>query len=233
MNAVIVQHSEIVTLLGASDVTKAVFDESRRLASLLVAADGGAGMALGFGHVPDAVIGDFDSLTPADKARIPPDRFYHIAEQTSTDFEKALSRIAAPLVLAVGFTGGRLDHELAVYNALVRHADRPAIVIGEHDICFHLSGRTELILPGATRVSLFPLADMRCASTGLRWPTDGIAFSPSGRVGTSNHAVSERVVIEPDGPGMLAILPRAQLARAISALAGRAVHAGSRTDPSP
>lgn len=220
MTAAIVQSQEIITLLGASKVSKAVLDESITLAPRLVAADGAAVQALAHGLMPDAVIGDFDSLPDDVRANIPAERLHRVAEQDSTDFDKALRHIVAPLVLAVGFTGQRLDHELAVYNALVRNAGRRAIVVGEYDICFHLGADLHLELPVGSRVSLFPMADVRCVSTGLRWATDGIAFSPSGRVGTSNTVVDSPVMLRPGGPGMLVILPRAQLRPAIRALAG-------------
>ncbi|MCP3969694.1 MAG: thiamine diphosphokinase [Rhodobacteraceae bacterium] len=218
MTEIIVHSREIVTLLGAAAVPEAVLRESLALGPRLVAADGGAVRALQSGLMPEAVIGDFDSLAPDLAARIPPERRHHVDEQQSTDFDKALRHIAAPLVLAVGFTGQRLDHELAVYNALVRQAPRRAVVIGESDICFHLPGRLELALQPGTRLSLFPLAAMRCASNGLHWPTRGIDFAPWGRIGTSNEAYSDRVLLHPDGPGMLVILPRAQLMPVIAAL---------------
>lgn len=170
--------------------------------------------------MPDAVIGDFDSLPDDIRAKIPAERLHRVAEQDSTDFDKALRHIAAPLVLAVGFTGQRLDHELAVYNALVRNANRRAIVVGAYDICFHLGTELRLELPVGSRLSLFPMAELRCASTGLRWATDDIAFSPSGRVGTSNMVAHSPVTLRPGGPGMLVILPRAQIRPVIQALAG-------------
>lgn len=216
--AAIVQSQEIVTLLGASKVLPALLRESMVLAPRLVAADGGAVQAIAQGLTPDAVIGDLDSLPDETRARIPADRLHRMAEQESTDFDKAIRNIDAPLILAVGFTGQRLDHELAVYNALVRNLDRRVIVVGEHDICFHLSTEIQLRLPVGCRVSLFPMADVRCASTGLRWATDHIRFSPSGRVGTSNSAAQSVVILRPGGPGMLVILPRTQIGQAIGAL---------------
>ncbi len=169
--------------------------------------------------MPSAVIGDLDSLGADALARIPADRLHRIEEQDSTDFDKALSHIVAPLVLAVGFAGARLDHELAVYNALVRLADRPAVVIGEHDICFHAPPRLRLDLPTGTRVSLFPMAAVTGHSTGLRWPIKGLVFAPDGRVGTSNQASGGPVTLAMDGPGMLVILPRLMLRAVIPVLA--------------
>jgi len=219
MNHAIVQSLEPVTLIGASSCSDRDLSLAMARAPLLVAADGGALRALELGQMPAAVIGDFDSLPAEARGRIPRETLHLAEDQDLTDFDKTLARIDAPLVLAVGFTGGRLDHELAVYNALVR-SPRAAIVIGAEDICFHLAGPLELSLPVGTRVSLFPLVEMGCDSSGLRWATDGLVFSPVGRVGTSNVTVADRVRLAPSGPGMLVILPRAQLDVAVSALCG-------------
>ncbi len=209
-----------VTLLGASVPPGAELDEALAVGPRLVAADGGAATALSRGLMPEAVIGDFDSLESHVRKRIPHERLHIIPEQESTDFDKALCRIQAPLVLAVGFTGGRIDHELAAYNSLVRNADLPVIVIGERDICFHLPDELELDLLAGTRISLFPMARMRCFSIGLHWSTAGLVFDPAGRVGTSNRVTSGVVTLRPEMTGMLVILPRSQLGAAAGALRG-------------
>jgi thiamine pyrophosphokinase len=208
----------MVTLLGAGPVRDGDLDAALAIAPVLVAADGGADHALAKGHLPEAVIGDFDSVSAATQAAIPPERLHPDPDQDSTDIEKALTAISAPLILALGFTGGRLDHELAAYNALVRKDGAPAVIIGEEDICFHLTRPIALTLAPGTRVSLFPMAETRCASTGLRWPTDHLLFQPWGRVGTSNESLADTVTLTPGGPGMLVILPKALLPEAIGAL---------------
>lgn len=214
---VVVRSRQPVTLLGASTVSPQDIEEIFTFAPCLVAADGGAGVALDHGYRPHAVIGDFDSLPQLATETLTPDRFLHVAEQDSTDFEKCLVRIEAPLILALGFAGRRLDHELAVYNAIVRHPERPCIVIGSHDIVFHAPRRLALDLPSEGRLSLFPLAPVKGRSEGLLWPIDGIAFAPDGRVGTSN-AVTGPVRLAFDGPGMLVITPRAALESVCAAL---------------
>lgn len=219
MNRAIVHSRATVTLLGAAPVSDNVFQESREIAPALVAADGAARRALAAGVMPEAVIGDLDSIDAETRAAIPAGRLHRINEQDSTDFEKALRSIVAPLVLAVGFTGQRLDHELAVYNALVRHADRPCIVVGEQDICCHLPGTIAMRLEAGTRVSLFPMAVVQGASDGLRWPIAGISFAPNGRVGTSNEAMGGEVRLQMQSPGMLLILPRGALRPLMQALA--------------
>jgi len=218
MSGAIVQSQEIVLLLGGASVSDAVFAESLALCGPVVGADGAARRALEYGVMPDAVLGDLDSLDTETRARLPGDRVHQITEQDSTDFDKALRSIAAPLVLALGFAGQRLDHELAVYNSLVRHADRRTIIVSSHDICFHAPSAIELDLGPGTRVSLFPMAAVTGRSDGLRWPIQGLRFAPDGRVGTSNIATGGPVRLNFDAPGMLVILPRAQLRSAIAAL---------------
>lgn len=181
------------------------------LAPHLVAADGAAGTALSFGHMPERVIGDFDSLTDDMRRVIPPDRLCHVPEQDSTDFEKCLTRVEAPMVLAVGFTGARIDHELAVYAALTRLAHRRCIVLGEEDICFIAPPVLSLAVEPGQRVSLFPMRPVRGCSEGLHWPIDGLDFAPDRRIGTSNTADGEEIRLRFDAPGMLMILPRQML----------------------
>ena len=173
---------------------------------------------LAAGHIPEAVIGDFDSVSDAARAAIPEDRLWPITEQESTDFEKCLTRIDAPYLLAIGFTGARLDHVLAVWTVLARHPDRRCLVLGSDDVVFLAPRRLRIDLAAETRVSLFPMGAVTGRSEGLRWPIDGIPFAPDGRIGTSNRAEGA-VELEFDAEKMLVMLPRDCLSAAIAALA--------------
>jgi thiamine pyrophosphokinase len=214
----IVQSRLPVTLLGAGASSVSDLDLVCSMAPVLVAADGGANVAIAAGRVPDAVIGDFDSIDAATRAAIPAERLHHVAEQESTDFEKCLQRISAPLILALGFTGARIDHELAIWNVLARRREPRCIVLGHSDVVFVAPPRLALDLVPGTRVSLFPMAPVRGESSGLRWPIGGIGFAPDGRSGTSNEATG-RVELNLDGGAMLVILPRAAFPAVIAALA--------------
>jgi thiamine pyrophosphokinase len=205
-----------VTLVGGGPLSDADLSTALMLAPSLVAADGGADRCLRAGLRPLAVIGDMDSLSP-EAARLLADRLHPVAEQDSTDFDKALSRIDAPLVLALGFVGGRLDHELAALHSLLVRAERPCLLLGPESLCLHAPPRLDLPLEPGTPVSLFPLAPVRARSSGLRWPTDALLFDPAARIGTSNEATGP-VALHPQGRGMLVILPRAALASTVAAL---------------
>ena len=218
MSKRIVHSDKPITLIGGGYATSGDLELALRHGPLLVAADGGAGAALGFGHVPHAVIGDFDSLQARDRAALSPDTLFPIPEQNSTDFDKALRSIAAPLVLGVGFLGGRVDHQLAAFSTLVRRAAQPCVLIGETELVFHLPSHCAVDLAEGDVVSLFPFAQTSGRSQGLVWPIDGLAFSPAGQIGTSNRATG-RVEIEMDGPGLLAIVPRRALSTVMRSIA--------------
>src|SRR5690606_23416689 len=125
---IIVHDKGPVTLVGGGQASAAELHKSLALAPPCVAADGGAVLASEAGVEVTAIIGDFDSVPEDVLAAIPPGRRHRITEQTSTDFEKALSRIAAPVVLGVGFTGGRLDHQLAAFHTLLAFAHQPCVL---------------------------------------------------------------------------------------------------------
>jgi len=216
MPAGIVRSSSPVTLLGAGRVSPALVKAALKHAPTLVAADGGANMAARLGLSPLAVIGDMDSVLPQVRAALPAGAAIEVSDQDTTDFEKCLARIEAPFLLGAGFTGARIDHALAVMNALVRHRGPPCLILSDADVIFAARGEVALPLRAGTRVSLFPMAPVRGRSEGLRWPIAGLAFAPDSRIGTSNMATGP-VRMEFDGPGMLVILPRALLRQAIAA----------------
>lgn len=206
-----------VTLVGASDVNPLDVEKSLTQAPTLVAADGGAAVLLAQGYRPEMVIGDFDSLSEPARQELLPNQLHYVSEQETTDFEKCLTAIEAPLILALGFTGRRLDHELSVYNALTRFPDHRCVVLGTSDLVFLAPRSLALDLEVGSRLSLFPMAAVTGHSQGLEWPIEGLDFAPNGRVGTSNR-VTGPVRLSFDADAMLVITPRAALAAVLAAL---------------
>ncbi|AHD00257.1 thiamine diphosphokinase [Leisingera methylohalidivorans] len=217
MNHLIVEELEPITLVGGGELASGALEEALALAPVLAAADGGAVAALAAGHVPQAVIGDFDSLPGDVRGRLPPGSLFPVAEQDSTDFDKALRRIAAPAVLAVGFLGARVDHQLAAFNTLVQGHPAPCVLIGETEVIFHLTHAVELPAEAGEVISLFPMQEVTGRSEGLEWPIGGLRMSPMGRIGTSNRATGPLRLV-PEGPGLLAIVPRRLLAEVVAAV---------------
>ena len=205
-----------VTLIGGAPLDSDDLSQALALAPVVAAADGGADTALANGLVPQAVWGDFDSISARARAGIPPENLHPVTEQDSTDFEKCLSRIDAPLVIAVGFAGARHDHFLAALSTLSRRIGPPCILIAAEDVITLCPPEIALDLRPGTRLSLFPMGPASGYAQGLKWPIDGLDFAPDARIGTSNAATGP-VLLQTEGP-MLLILPRAHLGTLARAL---------------
>ncbi|KAA9007935.1 thiamine diphosphokinase [Histidinibacterium aquaticum] len=217
MKPPIVDSPEPVTLIGGGVLGAADLGTVLPFAPRLVAADGGADAALAAGRRPEAVIGDMDSISEGARAELA-EALHEISEQETTDFDKALRSIRAPLVLAVGLSGGRFDHDLAALNVLVRLAHLRCVVVGPESLVFLAPPELSLDLAPGTVVSLFPMGRVAGTSEGLRWPIEGLDFTPWGRIGTSNTATGP-VRMTFDAPLMLVILPRRTLPEVVSSLA--------------
>jgi len=199
-----------VLLVGNGPVDADIVALTRPFCPHSVAADGGANAALAHGLKLDATIGDMDS-SAEDKTPETHGKIIRISEQHSTDFEKCLQTIKAPLILGIGFLGGRLDHELAALNALVK-TPLNVVLIGEEDLVFRLPEVTVLSLPVGTRISVFPMgavSGVKCE--GLAWPLDGLSLSANGTIGTSNITTAPQITLTNPGQPLLCILPRPHL----------------------
>ena len=201
----IVDTLDIITLIGGAGATTDEVSTAVALSSSVVAADSGADAALEAGVEPCIVIGDLDSISPKAKAA-----FRHkiecFNEQETTDFEKCLLSTKASRILAVGFSGGRLDHQLSVLNVIARYTERRIVLYGCGDVSILIpdSGMT-LELPVGTRLSLMPLAQARVWSQGLRWDLSGQWMRPDGFVSISNE-VCGQVCLRAEGQ-ILLVLP--------------------------
>jgi len=223
-DAEMIVYSSPVVLVGASPVPV-----DAALAALpqdwpLIAADGGAAAILSCGRVPSVVIGDMDSL--ARDVTLPERvRTIRLSGQDDTDFEKCMARIAAPLVVCLGFLEARFDHSLAAIHALMRlDHDRPVMLIGASDVMLRLRGDFAVQLPVGSRLSIWPLGSQTFhASSGLRWPLDGLSMAPGKMVGISNQTTAATVSIAAaDGDGYAVILPLTEADAVLAALASMA-----------
>ncbi len=225
MNELPLRYETAVTLVGAGALDRAMVEASRRYAPGLIAADGGADRLAEMRLQPRAVIGDMDSIADPERWRAGPAAFVHLAEQETTEFEKCLYATEAPLYLAVGFTGRRLDHTLAVFHTLLRYPEKRIVLVGEHEVSALAPPGAILrlgVTPGA-RVSIYPLLPVTAThSRGLAWPIDGLALAPGERIATSNEASQPVVAVAFDGPGALVMLEREALGGLVGAISNPA-----------
>ena len=131
-----------------------------------IGVDRGALYLIDHDIIPDAIVGDFDSVTAEEFARIS-QTVKHIeqfqAEKDETDTDLALQRalLYKPSeIYLTGVTGGRLDHyEAALRSLYTMQLQHPTIIykiINPHnEICFLLPGEHELVKGEYTYVSFF------------------------------------------------------------------------------
>ena len=226
----IVHESDPITLVGGAGLSDQLFDQALQVAPLVVAADSGADRALAHGITPRAVIGDFDSISQAARAALPEAILHQMQDQDSTDFDKCLRSVTAPLILGVGFCGDRLAHQLAACNTLVRYPLQRCVLLGETDLVFLCPPAIHLPLDAGCRVSLFPMGAVEGLSDGLKWPLRGLNFAPDGQVGTSNAATGP-VHLTITAPKMLVMLPVDRLNIVVTALAESAARWSEGANP--
>lgn len=157
---------------------------------------------------PDFIIGDMDSMSQAQVTRL----FAHcrtifLAEQETTDFEKALNfaqQQAFSRVLCLGLLGKAADHTLYNLSLLLRYAQSLCPMAGHvfeqtAQWIFPLGEHTHLITqPGAT-ISFFPFELTVLSSQGLKWELQQDRVMPSLSCAIRNQATRAEVLIECQG----------------------------------
>ena len=202
-----------ILLIGAGPSAPELVAELSLNFDAIVAADGGFDSAQRAKLEVALVVGDMDSQQdlPASQAAA------HITDQETTDFQKCLAVCDADIFLGVGFLGGRLDHQLAAFSALLNEP-RPVILIDEAQLVFVVPQKFSIDLEAETPVGFYPMEPIEASLRGVRWPLSNAAMSPMGQIATSNFALGGVLEINVDRPGLLAILPRRDLETVLAAL---------------
>jgi thiamine pyrophosphokinase len=183
-----------------------------------VAADAGLHLARRLGHHVDVLVGDLDSVRPAEleaarDAGIDVDR--HDPDKDETDLELALDhvlRVPTDRLVVLGGRGGRLDHLVAILAALT--APRLAAIdvveayLGEARVDV-VRDRRELTGRAAMLVSLLAWGGPASGVTtsGLRWPLRGATLEPGSGLATSNEFVDVTASVVVESGVLTAITP--------------------------
>lgn len=204
-----------VLLVGGGNVALELFEPLRQQGYPIIAVDGGANPLISKGIVPDLVIGDLDSVSTTiafpEKAE-----FIEISEQQTTDFEKTLYSVNAPLFICFGFWGNRLDHSLAAIHVLTKYrSQKRVLLVDDCDLLFIPQGIFSLALPAQTRISIIPLKAVTFDnSQGLKYSLDGLTLENGAMISVSNETTTKPVLITPvkeDADNYGVILPNQML----------------------
>ena len=172
----------------------------------LIGADRGSLYLIRNGLTPDLSIGDFDSVTPAEKREIhQASREFQDCDPVLKDYtdtemaiERALEQNPSEILL-LGVLGTRFDHSLANVHLLVKCHNRgvPCRIADQHNELL-IAGPGTLSLRWKSRfshVSLLPLTPKvtGITLTGFRYPLDDATLTMGQSLGISN------VLEEPSG----------------------------------
>lgn len=185
---------------------------------IVVAADGGALKAVALGLRPQVVVGDADSLSAADTARLRSDGvevlvFSPTKDESDTELavREALRRGAQRLVIVGAFGGRRFEHALAnvLLLTLPELRGRDACLADGASVVRVLFGGERLEITGEPGdfLSLLPLTEEAAGVTtdGLAYPLGGATLSQGPARGLSNELSGDRASVSLDA-GRLAVI---------------------------
>ena len=175
----------------------------------IIAVDGGLRHCIKNNINPLYVLGDMDSAKQKHIQRYKI-KIIKLSDQNSTDFEKAISNVSAPLIYCLGFLGNRFDHSLAAINVLSKyHRKKNILLIGKKDVLAVFSNSIFFNLPINSRISIWPINELKVKkSTGLKWSLSNLVMKPENKIGTSNSTVEREVNIflDKDNKGQYLII---------------------------
>lgn len=205
-----------------------------RTASAVVCCDGAVEKYVEFsgGKLPDAVVGDMDSLRTAARDAVPAeekardregratlekiaDICIQIDEQDDCDLAKAVhyacSRWAsASLVQIFGATGRCEDHTIGNYGHLMQFSrdlkGRNFELISDYTTAFVMTDSDTFDCGEGRTISFFTADNsLRVSSKGLQWPLDGVVFDYWWKA-TRNRAVEDRISLKFNHPSALLVI---------------------------
>lgn len=188
---------------------------------MLVGADRGALFLVKHGLIPDAALGDFDSVTSGEKELIRQHSRLFLdcdaVDKNWTDTEWALEWALEQKprsLLLLGATGTRLDHSLANIQLLKRALDRGVAcrIADAHNDIRLLAGGECLRLPKGdyAQVSLLPFAGVARGITleGFLYPLVDAVLETGQSLGISNVIAGEEGLIRLEEGLLLVIRSR-------------------------
>ncbi len=159
-------------------------------------------------RLPDAIIGDMDSLSPALKRKYG-HLIVHIPEQETNDQTKAFHHVLENFpdvgeIFFMAATGKREDHTIGNISLLMEYCreietkglDVTTMMVSDFSTIFPITHSTSINCGSGRRISLLtPDNSLRIRSNGLEWPTDGVIFDNWWKA-TLNRSTEDTVNLE-------------------------------------
>ena len=169
-----------------------------------VCCDGAADSYIATGRVPDAIVGDGDSISANNRAKYAA-LLHIIAEQETNDQTKAVRFLLEQgkrRIAIVGATGRREDHTIGNISLLIEYARAGAQVrsFTDHGVFIPCNSDTTLKCRKGQQVSIFAITAKNLSAEGLLYP---IYDFTNWWQGTLNECTGEQFTIHAKGDFLL------------------------------
>ena len=168
-------------------------------ASRIICCDGSAASLVTSGYIPDAIVGDMDSLSENLKKRFA-DRLYPDKSQDTNDLTKAVMwchEMNYHDIVILGGTGKREDHTLGNISLLAEYAENVKIrMITDTGIFIPFLHSCSVSSFLGQQVSIFSIdPETEISSTGLKYPLTRLKIK-NWWVATLNEALGDTFSLE-------------------------------------
>lgn len=184
---------------GGTPPTKKLLEQEILEAELLIGADSGGHVFLGYGFTPDIVIGDLDSFVYTRHEGI---NLLKDENQETNDLEKALNyalKKGAKNCVVLGALGKRIDHLIKNMSVLQQFWSKFNKIIFRDDYgdTFLVQSPYKPNFPIGTVISFFPVRNPveEFTSKGVLYPLTNKILEMGGQDGTSNEITGENPTI--------------------------------------
>lgn len=197
---------DAVIVAGGEYPTAALPLEIIKNTPYVVCCDGAADRYIATGRVPDAIVGDGDSISTANREKFA-QLMHVITEQESNDQTKAIRfcmEQGKRRIAIVGATGKREDHTIGNISLLIEYARAGCNVCSftDHGVFIPCNGTTTHKCRKGQQVSIFSITAKDLSAEGLLYP---IYDFTNWWQGTLNECTSEVFTINANGEYLLFI----------------------------
>ena len=170
-------------------------------AKYIVCCDGAANDFISNFGIPDAIVGDCDSISPENKIRFQ-DRLYPDPDQYTNDLTKAvnfcISRGIKDIII-IGATGKREDHTLGNISLLAEYRLRVSVImITDYGRFTPIHNETTFASRAGQQVSIFCIDSKPITLTGLKYPLENVLLT-NWWEGTLNESLGQEFTVSTQG----------------------------------
>lgn len=167
----------------------------------VVCCDGAANDFIARGEIPDAIVGDCDSISEENRRRFA-NILHRNPDQETNDLTKAVSFCVTQNkrdIIILGGTGKREDHTLGNISLLAEYAKIvQVLMITDNGIFKPIVGTATFDSYCGQQISVFSIDKEPISSRGLKYPLNKRILN-SWWEGTLNEALDEKFTIETSG----------------------------------